>query len=302
MVYIALHRMADKHSVVRASIRAIAADKEMAKSTVKIAIDRLALVGLLVVHGRGKVNDAIEYHLPRLLNHPARTSAEIETPEVSRVPKISTLVYRKSVHETENGVPKISTRNDDPCTENQYTGVLKISTRSYIIEKDLESKTLKSFDHSANEQQNLKEVVDTKVDVPQKSKNRRPRDDIDSSLLGDFETVWKLFVRKVGKANALKAYRTHCKSFEHREQLRLAVEVMRPAWLAKEENGDREYICHPSTFINRLDWRDELVQLRIEAQNALEARQKACSGANGVQENWSAERIENLWRESDGCN
>lgn len=70
----------------------------------------------------------------------------------------------------------------------------------------------------------------------------------------DFEQFWKAYPNKVGKAKALDAWRKYNPPLEAVLKT-LAVFVTTPQWT--KDNG--EYIPHPTTWLNRQGWTDEVV-------------------------------------------
>ena len=82
---------------------------------------------------------------------------------------------------------------------------------------------------------------------PDPSNTRAPRS------LGDFDSFWKAYPRKVGKEAARKAYVKALRSASHGEVME-GVENLRLAVAGK----DPQYTPHPSTWLNRGGWEDEM--------------------------------------------
>ena len=101
-----------------------------------------------------------------------------------------------------------------------------------------------------NTQQNWRkanEVVQvSNVNTPQKPQN---------APLSDFDTFWGLVPRRVGKKAAERAWRT----VERRGESHDAIEGMRAFSQAFAQSGtDLKYVPHPSTWLNRRGWEDDL--------------------------------------------
>lgn len=73
--------------------------------------------------------------------------------------------------------------------------------------------------------------------------------------LNDFDTFWALVPRRVGKKAAERAWR----AVERRGESQDAIEGMRAYAAAFAQSGtDMKYIPHPSTWLNRRGWEDDL--------------------------------------------
>lgn len=91
------------------------------------------------------------------------------------------------------------------------------------------------------------EVVQTSnANAPQKPQN---------APLSDFDTFWALVPRRVGKKAAARAWR----AVERRGESHEAIEGMRAYAAAFAQGGtDMKYVPHPSTWLNRRGWEDDL--------------------------------------------
>ena len=91
------------------------------------------------------------------------------------------------------------------------------------------------------------EVVQTSnANAPQKPQN---------APLSDFEVFWALVPRRVGKKVAERAWR----AVERRGESQDAIEGMRAYAAAFAQSGtDMKYVPHPSTWLNRRGWEDDL--------------------------------------------
>ena len=73
--------------------------------------------------------------------------------------------------------------------------------------------------------------------------------------LGDFGTFWALVPRRVGKKAAERAWR----AVERRGESTEAIEGMRAYAAAFAQSGtELKYVPHPSTWLNRRGWEDDL--------------------------------------------
>ena len=91
------------------------------------------------------------------------------------------------------------------------------------------------------------EVVQvSNANTPQKPQN---------APLSDFETFWALVPRRVGKKAAERAWR----AVERRGESQEAIDGMRAYAKAFAQSGtDLKYVPHPSTWLNRRGWEDDL--------------------------------------------
>jgi hypothetical protein len=91
------------------------------------------------------------------------------------------------------------------------------------------------------------EVVRTSnANAPQKPQN---------APLSDFETFWALVPRRVGKKAAERAWR----AVERRGESQDAIDGMRAYAAAFAQRGaELKYVPHPSTWLNRRGWEDDL--------------------------------------------
>ena len=73
--------------------------------------------------------------------------------------------------------------------------------------------------------------------------------------LSDFDTFWALVPRRVGKKAAERAWR----AVERRGESQEAIEGMRAYAAAFAQSGtELKYVPHPSTWLNRRGWEDDL--------------------------------------------
>lgn len=71
----------------------------------------------------------------------------------------------------------------------------------------------------------------------------------------EFETLWKLYPRKIGKPKALKAYQKARKNGVSFEEVKQGIENYNAEIKAKQTGT--EYIKHGSTWFNNESWNDE---------------------------------------------
>lgn len=81
---------------------------------------------------------------------------------------------------------------------------------------------------------------------------------VDTELVNDtdlwFGEFWKLYPRKVAKANAVKAFKKKCKD----EQTYTAIMRGLQNYVTACKDKDPQYIAHPATWINGERWNDEV--------------------------------------------
>lgn len=93
--------------------------------------------------------------------------------------------------------------------------------------------------------------ADEVVQVSNASTHQKPQ----NAPLSDFDTFWALVPRRVGKKAAERAWR----AVERRGESSEAIEGMRAYAAAFAQSGtDLKYVPHPSTWLNRRGWEDDL--------------------------------------------
>lgn len=93
--------------------------------------------------------------------------------------------------------------------------------------------------------------ADEVVQVSNANTPQKPSD----APLSDFETFWALVPRRVGKKSAERAWR----AVERRGESSEAIEGMRAYAAAFAQSGtELKYVPHPSTWLNRRGWEDDL--------------------------------------------
>lgn len=76
-----------------------------------------------------------------------------------------------------------------------------------------------------------------------------------TDITTEFETLWKLYPRKIGKPKALKAYQKARKNGTTFEDVKNGIEAYRRQIEALKT--DTEYIKHGSTWFNNESWKDD---------------------------------------------
>ena len=76
-----------------------------------------------------------------------------------------------------------------------------------------------------------------------------------TDITTEFETLWKLYPRKIGKPKALKAYQKARKNGATFEDVKKGIEAYRRQINALKT--DTEYIKHGSTWFNNEGWKDD---------------------------------------------
>lgn len=93
--------------------------------------------------------------------------------------------------------------------------------------------------------------ADEVVQVSNANTTQKPQ----NAPLSDFDTFWALVPRRAGKKAAERAWR----AVERRGESRDAIEGMRAYAQAFAQSGtDLKYVPHPSTWLNRRGWEDDL--------------------------------------------
>ena len=94
-----------------------------------------------------------------------------------------------------------------------------------------------------------------KENLPNNIGDNNGFDNKEISISDEFETLWKLYPKKQGKANALKSYQKARKSGVTFEQVKQGIENYNAEIRAKKTAA--EFIKHGSTWFNGECWNDE---------------------------------------------
>lgn len=97
--------------------------------------------------------------------------------------------------------------------------------------------------------------IDTETDQNKEEELKREKAEVEAEIQTEFETLWKMYPRKLGKPKALKAYIKARKSGTTYEQVEQGIKN----YLAeiKAQKTATEYIKHGSTWFNGECWNDE---------------------------------------------
>lgn len=115
----------------------------------------------------------------------------------------------------------------------------------------------------------------SKETLPNNKYNNISLDNKDNNISTEFETLWALYPRKIGKPKALKAYEKARKNGATFEEVKQGIEAYRRQIEALKT--DTEYIKHGSTWFNNEGWKDDY---KYNPRNTY--------GANGVKINANA--------------
>lgn len=108
-----------------------------------------------------------------------------------------------------------------------------------------------------------------KETLPNNKTDNKRIDNKDINIATEFETLWALYPRKIGKPKALKAYEKARKNGATFEAVKQGIEAYRRQIEALKT--DTEYIKHGSTWFNNEGWKDDY---RYTARNTY--------GVNGI--------------------
>lgn len=105
---------------------------------------------------------------------------------------------------------------------------------------------------------------------------------INNNILTEFETLWQLYPRKIGKPKALKAYEKARKNGATYEEVEQGIK----AYCRQIEalKTDTEYIKHGSTWFNNEGWKDEYnyTPRKTYGANGVEIQQTAEDDLAGI--------------------
>lgn len=114
---------------------------------------------------------------------------------------------------------------------------------------DKRKSTKKKINENVNENENENENDVSCNDSSNESSPKKP------SIEEEFETLWKLYPRKLGKTNALKAYTKARKKADIFDLVKTGIENYKNQ--IKREKIKTEFIKHGSTWFNNECWNDE---------------------------------------------
>lgn len=98
----------------------------------------------------------------------------------------------------------------------------------------------------------LASIEQNSIEESSKESARTPKKD---SLLADFEDVWNIYPRKVGKGGARKAWEKITMTPELVATIKKSIEVHKRT---EQWSESPKYIPHLSTFLNQERWTDEV--------------------------------------------
>lgn len=148
------------------------------------------------------------------------------------------IIYKEGTKEILNRYLRIF---NDPIKENLDTPTQE--NLNTPPQKNLKENDLISFnDSSINDTSNNKKI---------NKKNKQP-----SGIEKEFETLWKMYPRKIGKAKALQSYKKARKK-EGNEYETVLNGLNRYITYIQNRDIDEQYIMHGSTWFNQLKWHDE---------------------------------------------
>jgi uncharacterized protein YdaU (DUF1376 family) len=92
-----------------------------------------------------------------------------------------------------------------------------------------------------------------------RTKNHKPNTPLPPEAGGSWEVFWNEHPRKVGKPTAQKAFAAALARGAKPEDILVGMKKHMPVWNAKKAAGEGEKIPHPSTWLNRDGWNDEVM-------------------------------------------
>lgn len=128
-----------------------------------------------------------------------------------------------------------------------------ITKKGYSILQKCEMDITKT--HNANNE-NVTPIPNNKPNSFSNEKHiEKEKEEKENDVLTEFETLWKMYPRKLGKPKALKAYIKARKNGTTYEQVKQGIENYLAEIKAKKTAA--EYIKHGSTWFNGECWNDE---------------------------------------------
>ncbi len=126
-------------------------------------------------------------------------------------------------------------------------GIEKVKEQNRIRQENYRKKQKLLLKSGSNVTDNVSNDTDkTRLDKIRK-------DNINKELETRFETVWRLYPKKLGKEKAFDKFKKQVKTDDDYKKIILSVENY--AKHIRKENTEPQYIKHGSTFFNK-DWKD----------------------------------------------
>lgn len=215
----------------------------MGRNGVKSLIDELRELGYLEIsqsRESGKFGTSIMVAKLPSVSHSEPLTGLPSTVEPSTV-SMHTPLNTKVINNT--NLPPIVPHSDDVA---QVTEPLRADALADYDKLGTEA-ILKIKPDTQQYWRKATEVVQaSNANTPQKPQN---------APLSDFDTFWALVPRRVGKKAAERAWR----AVERRGESQEAIDGMRAYARAFAQSGtELKYIPHPSTWLNRRGWEDDL--------------------------------------------
>ena len=158
---------------------------------------------------------------------------------------------------------------DSKQSKNHTVNSLKIRHNKNIYKnnnKNIYSQSeidLVSFSQEDNNS-NTKKEADTKVPTSEKKKNTSSKKEQEEKYLEMFNEFWKLYPKKVDKANARKKWLRLKPNDELFKTIMSALENQ--ITFKKWHEIDKQYIPNPTTWINGERWEDEIKEAEGNSQ------------------------------------
>lgn len=122
----------------------------------------------------------------------------------------------------------------------------------------------------------------SKETLPNNKRDNKSINNKNNNILIEFETLWTLYPRKIGKPKALKAYERARKNGATFEEVQQGIQAYRRQIEALKT--DTEYIKHGSTWFNNEGWKDDynFVPRKTYGANGIEIRPDAPDDLDGI--------------------
>ena len=122
----------------------------------------------------------------------------------------------------------------------------------------------------------------SKETLPNNKRDNKSINNKNNNILTEFETLWTLYPRKIGKPKALKAYERARKNGATFEEVQQGIQAYRRQIEALKT--DTEYIKHGSTWFNNEGWKDDynFAPRKTYGANGIEIRPDAPDDLDGI--------------------
>lgn len=144
------------------------------------------------------------------------------------------------------------------CSESKVSkAISKLISLDYIYLKSFDGRQRELKSRLSNYEKQISKIceADYQIKRPSNTRNNTTNNKDINNISAEFETLWALYPRKIGKPKALKAYEKARKNGATFDKVKQGIEAYNRQIEALKTNA--EYIKHGSTWFNNEGWNDE---------------------------------------------